>query len=52
MIRMVNRITGADMWVHESRLDEYLEAGHRLASTPEPPAPAEPEEKPKRTRRK
>ena len=25
------------MWVHESRLDEYLAAGHKL---PTPPAPA------------
>lgn len=25
------------MWVHESRLDEYLAAGHRLAAPPIPP---------------
>ena len=36
MIRLVNRMTGGDMWVHESRLDEYLEAGHKLASPPIP----------------
>ena len=46
MIRLINRITGGDMWVHESRLDEYLEAGHRLASPPEKPAPAEPVKRP------
>ena len=32
MIKLVNRQTGGDMWVHESRLDEYLEAGHKFAS--------------------
>lgn len=46
MIRLINRITGGDMWVHESRLDEYLEAGHSLASAPEKPAPAEPVKRP------
>lgn len=46
MIRMVNKITGGDMWVDESRLDEYLEAGHRLASPPVKPAPAEPVKRP------
>ena len=39
MIRMVNRQTGGDMWVHESRVDEYLAAGHSLAAPPPPPAP-------------
>ena len=39
MIRLVNRNTGGDMWVHENRLDEYLAAGHRLAA---PPAPKHP----------
>ena len=42
MIRMINKITGSDMWVHESRLDEYLEAGHRLASSPVKTEPEEP----------
>ena len=46
MIRMINAITGSTMWVHESRLDEYLEAGHKLASPPEKPAPAEPVKRP------
>ena len=60
MIRLVNRLTGSVMWVHPSRLDEYLEAGHRLASPPEKPQPAEPVRRPpeetempkKRVRRK
>ena len=25
------------MWVHESRLEEYLAAGHKLAAPPPPP---------------
>ena len=43
MIRMVNRLTGGDMWVHEDRVEAYLAAGHSLAA---PPA-QEPEAKPK-----
>lgn len=46
MIRMINKITGGDMWVHPLRLDEYLEAGHKLASAPEKPATAEPVKRP------
>ena len=46
MIRMINAITGSTMWVHESRLDEYLGAGHKLASAPKKPAPAEPVKRP------
>ena len=36
MIKLINRHTGGDMWVHESKLDEYLAAGHKLAAEPEP----------------
>lgn len=46
MVRFVNRITGSAMWVHESRVDEYLAAGHKLAAPPEKPAPAEPVKRP------
>ena len=46
MIRMINAITGSTMWVHESRLDEYLGAGHKLASAPEKPVPVEPVKRP------
>ena len=53
MIRLIHRDTGNDFWVHESRLDEYLAAGHRY---PPPPAwPPKPEEKtaaPRKTARK
>lgn len=34
MIRLVNKTTGGEMWVHESRLDEYLAAGHKFAAPP------------------
>lgn len=32
MIELINKITGTKMWVADERLDEYLEAGHKLAS--------------------
>ena len=34
MVRLINRDTGGDMWVHESRLQEYLAAGHKPAAGP------------------
>ena len=37
MIRLVNRITGGEMWVHESRVEEYMAAGHQLAAPPPTP---------------
>lgn len=36
MIPLINQLTGGTMWVHESRLEEYLAAGHELAATPKP----------------
>lgn len=42
MIKMVNRDTGTTMWVHESRKEEYLEAGHKLASSEEKTEKAKP----------
>ena len=39
------------MWVHESRVEEYLAAGHKLAAAPAPAkkaeAPVMPKEEPK-----
>ena len=54
MVRLVNRLTGGDMWVHEDRVQEYLAAGHRPAAAPAPEPAAEPvkAEKKKQTRRK
>ena len=42
MIRMINGITGTTMWVSEDRLEEYLKAGHKLATPPVKPRPTEP----------
>lgn len=42
MIRLVNR-AGGDTWVHESRLDEYLAAGYKLAAPPDLPKEREPD---------
>ena len=39
MVKLVNRLTGSEMWVHESRLEEYLAAGHKLAAPPKPEHP-------------
>ena len=36
MIRLIRADSGGEMWVHESRLDEYLAAGHRPAAPPTP----------------
>lgn len=41
MIRLINALTGSEMWVHEDRLEEYLAAGHKPAPLPDPPKPAE-----------
>lgn len=46
MIRMVNRLTGGEMWVHESRVPEYVAAGHSLAAPPAPARPIRPENVP------
>lgn len=40
MIKLINRITGTEMYVHESRLEEYLARGHTIAPPPTPPAKA------------
>lgn len=44
MVKLINAVTGSEMWVHETRLDEYLEAGHKLAPPP-PPPPRKPRSK-------
>lgn len=31
MVKFINRLTGTEMYVDESRKDEYLAAGHKLA---------------------
>lgn len=38
MIKMLNRLNGAEMWVDSTRYTEYLKAGHKPAfSVPEAP---------------
>lgn len=32
MIKLIHRTSGTPMWVADDRIDEYLEAGHKLAS--------------------
>ncbi|MBR4656924.1 MAG: hypothetical protein IKO68_10250 [Oscillospiraceae bacterium] len=45
MIRLIRADSGGEMWVHESRLDEYLAAGHKPAPAPKPKKPLEKREK-------
>ena len=30
MVKMINKLTGTEMWVDSSRMAEYLNAGHKL----------------------
>ena len=34
MIRLINKTTGTEMWVADSRVAEYLKQGHKLAPVP------------------
>ena len=36
MVKFINCHTGSVMWVHESRVEEYIAAGHKLAAVPQP----------------
>ena len=31
MVKLINALTGGEMWVHETRVDEYLDRGHKIA---------------------
>jgi hypothetical protein len=42
MRRFINKLTGGDMWVADSRVNEYIAAGHTLAAIPD----VEPAKKP------
>ena len=33
MVKLINAFTGTEMWVADERLEEYIGAGHRLASS-------------------
>lgn len=55
MVKFVNALTGGPMWVHESRVEEYLAAGHRLAVEDAPentPPPSQRQKKETTKRRK
>lgn len=47
MIRLINRLTGTDMYVDESRVDKYIAEGHKR-----PSETVETVEKKKRTTKK
>ena len=49
MVKLINAVTGGEMWVHESRVDEYLARGHKLAPHQVfvHPAPPKPVKKPR-----
>lgn len=52
MIKLINRVTGNEMWVAEARLSEYLAAGHRPAAIPRDDEPTAEVPKRKRTTKK
>ena len=39
MVKFINSMTGTEMWVHETRVEEYIRRGHKPAPPPPPPAP-------------
>lgn len=47
---MIHQLTGSEMYVHESRVEEYLNAGHTLAGDV-PPLREEEPVKPKKTKK-
>ena len=47
MVKLINSDTKTVMWVHESRLKEYLAMGHKLAPLPDAPKKKAPTKKTK-----
>lgn len=41
-VKLINAVTGTEMWVADNRLDEYIAAGHRPAAVPEEKPTEEP----------
>lgn len=39
MVAFINKMSGGIMYVHESRVEEYIAAGHKLAAPPKPAHP-------------
>ncbi len=52
MVKLINALTGSEMWVAELRLDEYLAAGHKLAVRESKREPLKTPVKPKKTTKK
>lgn len=52
MVKMVNFYSGNTMYVAEERLQEYLDAGHRMAEPEKPEKPEKPAKPKKRTAKK
>ena len=48
MVKFINALTGTEMWVHETRVEEYIKRGHKLAPPPPPPVPKKAQRKPKK----
>ena len=46
MRKLINCLTGGEMWVADNRVEKYLAAGHRLAAVSLDEPTAEPEEAP------
>ena len=46
MVEMINRISGAHMWVAKERVSEYLSAGHMIVNREKPKAPKASEAEP------
>ena len=42
MVKLINAVTGTEMWVADNRLDEYIAAGHMPAAVPEEKPTEEP----------
>lgn len=52
MLKLINSLTGTEMFVADDRIDEYLSAGHVLADNPPAKKTAPVEEKPKEAPKK
>ncbi len=39
MVKLINRVTGGEMWVDEGRVSEYTAAGHQMAVAKTEPVP-------------
>ena len=55
MVKLINWLTGNEMYVADDRLDEYLKAGHKLPCKTEPakekPVAAKPKTRKKTTKK-